>query len=67
MIGWVDCENVPPPGLALRWLDHKVWVCLENPLALHSLYRLTIMVAIVVVIIMNFWAVLFWLVCNDLP
>lgn len=62
MIGWVACESRPPPGLALGWLDHKVWVCFENPLALHNPYGLTIIVAvIIVVVIMNFWAALIWL------
>lgn len=67
MIGWVDCESVSLPGLALGWWDHKVCACFQNPLALHNLYGLTIIVAIIIVIITNFWAVLIWLLCDDLP
>lgn len=54
--------------MALGWVDPKVWVCFESPLPLHNPYGLTILVAIIiVVVVMNFWAVPIWLMGNDLP
>lgn len=53
--------------MALGWVGPKVWVCFESRLPLHNPHGLTIVVAIIIVVVMNFWAVPIWLMGNDLP
>lgn len=55
------------PDMALGWVGPKVWVCFESHLPLHNPHGLTIVVAIIIVVVMNFWAVPIWLMGNDLP